>query len=121
MNVSYERCSGSELFTADGRRILDFLSGYCVHNTGHNHPAIIAALKEELDRELVMRLFRDHKILTQICGNNFMVLKVAPPLVATEGQLEEFAAAIREVVDLAHNSSGFWAEAVGLARRAVNI
>src|SRR6202035_1002788 len=27
-----------------------FLSGYCVHNTGHNHPAIIKALKEELDR-----------------------------------------------------------------------
>jgi ornithine--oxo-acid transaminase len=50
MNVAYERCVGAELFTTDGRRILDFLSGYCVHNTGHNHPAIIGALKEELDR-----------------------------------------------------------------------
>jgi len=50
MNVSYERCLGAELFTADGRCILDFLSGYCVHNAGHNHPAIIDALKEELDR-----------------------------------------------------------------------
>jgi ornithine--oxo-acid transaminase len=50
MNVSYERCLGAELFTAAGRRILDFLSGYCVHNAGHNHPAIIDALKEELDR-----------------------------------------------------------------------
>jgi ornithine--oxo-acid transaminase len=50
MNVAYERCTGAELFTADGRRILDFLSGYCVHNTGHNHPAIIKALKDELDR-----------------------------------------------------------------------
>ena len=50
MNVSYERCLGAELFTTDGRRILDFLSGYCVHNTGHNHPAIIDALKDELDR-----------------------------------------------------------------------
>ena len=50
MNVRYERCSGTELQTADGRSILDFLSGYCVHNTGHNHPAIIAALKDELDR-----------------------------------------------------------------------
>jgi ornithine--oxo-acid transaminase len=50
MNVAYERCSGAELFTADGRRILDFLSGYCVHNTGHNHPVIIKALKDELDR-----------------------------------------------------------------------
>jgi ornithine--oxo-acid transaminase len=50
MNVGYERCVGAELFTTDGRRILDFLSGYCVHNTGHNHPAIIEALKDELDR-----------------------------------------------------------------------
>jgi ornithine--oxo-acid transaminase len=50
MNVRYTRCVGSELYTEDGRRILDFLSGYCVHNAGHNHPAIIEALKEELDR-----------------------------------------------------------------------
>jgi len=50
MNVRYERCLGAELFTRDGRRILDFLSGYCVHNTGHNHPAIVEALKDELDR-----------------------------------------------------------------------
>jgi ornithine--oxo-acid transaminase len=70
---------------------------------------------------LVMRLFRDHNILTQICGNNFMVLKVAPPLVATVGQIEEFVTAIREVADLAHNSTGFWTEAMGLARRAVNV
>ena len=50
MNATYERCSGCELFTADGRRILDFLSGYSVHNAGHNHPAIVAALRDELDR-----------------------------------------------------------------------
>ncbi len=50
MNVRYERCAGTELFAGNGDRYLDFLSGYCVHNTGHNHPRIIAALKEELDR-----------------------------------------------------------------------
>src|ERR1700752_3853708 len=50
MNVRYERCAGSELFTDDGRRILDFLSGYCVHNAGHNHPYIIQALKDEMDK-----------------------------------------------------------------------
>src|ERR1700739_2861001 len=49
MNVRYERCLRSELFTADGRRILDFLSGYCVHNVGHNHPSVTAALREELE------------------------------------------------------------------------
>jgi ornithine--oxo-acid transaminase len=50
MNVEYTRCVGTELFTSDGRRILDFLFGYCVHNTGHNHPYIVQALKDELDR-----------------------------------------------------------------------
>ena len=50
MNLSYERCVGTELFTADGLRILDFLSGYCVHNMGHNHPAIVSALKAELEK-----------------------------------------------------------------------
>jgi ornithine--oxo-acid transaminase len=50
MNEAYVRCEGAELFTADGRRILDFLSGYCVHNVGHNHPRVVEALKDELDR-----------------------------------------------------------------------
>src|ERR1700687_2650142 len=50
MNVEYERCLGCELFTKDGRRVLDFLSGYCVHNTGHNHPYVIQALKDDMDR-----------------------------------------------------------------------
>jgi ornithine--oxo-acid transaminase len=78
------------------------------------HPAMFGQI-------LVMRMFRDKGILTQICGNNFMVLKVAPPLVVTEGQLNEFVEAVRDVVDLMHNSSTFWSEALGLARRAVNI
>src|ERR1700690_2888690 len=50
MNVRYRRCEGAVLHTEDGPRIVDFLSGYCVHNAGHNHPEIIQALKDELDR-----------------------------------------------------------------------
>ncbi len=70
---------------------------------------------------LVMRLFRDWNILTQICGNNFMVLKVAPPLVVTEPELDRFVEAIDSVVSLMHSSGTFWTEALSLARRAVNI
>src|SRR5215472_7705118 len=50
LNEEYERFRGSELYTRDGRRILDFLSGYCVHSPGHNHPYIVEALKDELDK-----------------------------------------------------------------------
>ena len=49
MNVKYTRCRGTRLETDDGRTILDFNSGYCVHNIGHNHPQVVAALKQELD------------------------------------------------------------------------
>jgi len=78
------------------------------------HPAMFGQV-------LVMRMFRDYGILTQICGNNFMVLKVAPPLVVTEGQLAEFVNAIRQVVELAHSSTAFWSEALGLAGRAIGV
>jgi hypothetical protein len=44
LSVNYERCEGAELFTVDSRRILDFLSGYCVHNVGHNHPHVVSAI-----------------------------------------------------------------------------
>jgi ornithine--oxo-acid transaminase len=70
---------------------------------------------------IVMRLFRDKNILTQICGNNFMVLKVAPPLVVNEQQCDEFVAAVGDVVEAIHSSGAFWSDALGLAGRAINI
>jgi ornithine--oxo-acid transaminase len=78
------------------------------------HPAMFGQI-------VVMRMFREKNILTQICGNNFMVLKAAPPLVVKAEQLNEFVAAIRGVMELAHTSAAFWSEALGLARRAVNV
>jgi ornithine--oxo-acid transaminase len=80
----------------------------------HIHPAMFGQI-------MVMRLFRNSSILTQICGNNFMVLKVAPPLIVTDAQIDEFVSAIEGVVELAHSSPAFWSEALGLARRAIRI
>jgi ornithine--oxo-acid transaminase len=78
------------------------------------HPAMFGQL-------VVMRLFQDYGILTQICGNNFMVLKAAPPLVIDEKHVDEFVGAITGVVDRMHTSASFWTEALGLARRVVNV
>jgi ornithine--oxo-acid transaminase len=77
------------------------------------HPAMFGQI-------VVMRLFRNCGFLTQICGNNFMVLKVAPPLVVTDAQLDAFVLAIRDVVEIAHSPGAFWSEALGLARRALH-
>jgi ornithine--oxo-acid transaminase len=78
------------------------------------HPAMFGQI-------VVMRMFREKGMLTQICGNNFMVLKAAPPLTATSEQLDEFVRAIRDVVEMAQTSPAFWTEALGMVRRSVNI
>jgi len=78
------------------------------------HPAMFGQI-------VVMRMFREKGILTQICGNNFMVLKAAPPLMVTSEQLDEFVEAIRDVVEMAQTSLTFWTEALAMVRRAVNI
>jgi hypothetical protein len=62
-------------------------------------------------------MFRDGNILTQICGNGLMVLNPVPPPAIPEAQTEDFAAAIREAVELAHASRS-WSEAPRMALRA---
>lgn len=41
--------AGSELITQSGRRLLDF-HGNSVHQLGHGHPRVVAAIKAQLDR-----------------------------------------------------------------------
>jgi len=77
------------------------------------HPALFGQI-------LVMRLFKEKNILTQICGNNFMVLKVAPPLIVSEKQMDDCVVSIRDVVDTMHSSAAFWSDALKLGRRAMS-
>ena len=78
------------------------------------HPAMFG-------QALVRHLFRESNVLTQICGNNFMVLKVAPPLVVTRSHIDEFVAAIQKATAWMHSSGAFWSEALALGAKAINI
>ena len=44
------RASGSELWDTNGRRYIDFVGGIGVMNVGHNHPRVMAAVREQLER-----------------------------------------------------------------------
>jgi 4-aminobutyrate aminotransferase len=46
-NFVAERAEGSYIYTADGRRLLDFTCGIGVTNTGHCHPKVVAAIREQ--------------------------------------------------------------------------
>jgi 4-aminobutyrate aminotransferase / (S)-3-amino-2-methylpropionate transaminase / 5-aminovalerate transaminase len=47
--VFAKRAEGSELWDVDGNRYVDFGGGIAVLNTGHRHPKVIKAVRDQLD------------------------------------------------------------------------
>jgi 4-aminobutyrate aminotransferase/(S)-3-amino-2-methylpropionate transaminase len=48
--IFIERGENAEVWDVEGTRYIDFAGGIAVLNTGHRHPAIIAAVKAQLDQ-----------------------------------------------------------------------
>jgi 4-aminobutyrate aminotransferase len=46
-NFVADRAEGSYIYTDDGRRLLDFTCGIGVTNTGHCHPKVVEAIREQ--------------------------------------------------------------------------
>ncbi|HEV3105068.1 MAG TPA: 4-aminobutyrate--2-oxoglutarate transaminase [Trinickia sp.] len=44
-----ERAENAELWDVEGRRFIDFAAGIAVVNTGHRHPRVVAAIREQLE------------------------------------------------------------------------
>ena len=45
-----ERAENAEIWDKDGNRYIDFAAGIAVVNTGHRHPRVVQAVKDQLDR-----------------------------------------------------------------------
>ena len=48
--VEFVRGEGVRLWDSEGREYLDFFAGLAVHNAGHCHPRIVAAIREQAER-----------------------------------------------------------------------
>ena len=58
-DLAFERGEGAWLFTADGRRFLDFGAGIATSSLGHNHSQLVAAIHEQAARVMhVSNLYR---------------------------------------------------------------
>ncbi|MEW6055821.1 MAG: aspartate aminotransferase family protein [Bdellovibrionota bacterium] len=65
-------------------------------------------------------LLSRHRILTQVAGHNLNVLKLSPPLILTESELDYFVSALTDVVKECHRfPGGLWDFGLGLAKRAI--
>ncbi len=57
MGLEIERAEGCKIYTTDGREYVDLISGIAVSSLGHRHPAVIKAIKEQLDRHLHVMVY----------------------------------------------------------------
>jgi 4-aminobutyrate aminotransferase/(S)-3-amino-2-methylpropionate transaminase len=48
--IFVDRAEGTRIWDVDGKEYLDFTSGIGVLNTGHRHPHVVHAVREQLDR-----------------------------------------------------------------------
>jgi acetylornithine/N-succinyldiaminopimelate aminotransferase len=48
--VEFVRGEGARLWDAEGKEYLDFFAGLSVHNAGHCHPTIVAAIHDQAER-----------------------------------------------------------------------
>lgn len=50
LDMMIDRAENAEFWDEAGKRYIDFGAGIAVANTGHRHPAVIAKVREQLDR-----------------------------------------------------------------------
>ncbi|MFD8826558.1 aspartate aminotransferase family protein, partial [Streptomyces sp. NPDC059605] len=65
-----------------------------------------AARKGLFAQMVVVPLLRKHRILTQVSGDHMEVIKLIPPLVIGEPEVDRFVTAFTEVMDDAHSGGG---------------
>jgi len=59
---------------------------------------------------VVVPLFHRHRILTQVAADNMNVVKLLPPLIAGEDEVDRFVAALDDVMADAHRNTGLFFE-----------
>ncbi len=62
------KAEGAYLYTADGKRYLDFTSGIAVTNVGHCHPRVLAAAQKQMNEMIHSAVgVTIHKTLLELC------------------------------------------------------
>lgn len=60
LGLEIERAEGIYLLTRGGKRYVDFISGIGVANIGHQHPAVLTAIRQQLDRHLHVMVYGEY-------------------------------------------------------------
>lgn len=99
-----ERAEGSYIYTTDGRKLLDFTCGIGVTNTGHCHPKVVAAIREQAGLFLHAQAnIVIHKPMLQLIEE---VRAIVPPSINGFFFSNSGAEALEGAVKLARSATG---------------
>lgn len=58
--IPIERAEGIYLYTPEGKRYIDLISGVGVTNIGHRHPRVVQAIKDQVDKHLHVMVYGEY-------------------------------------------------------------
>ena len=58
--IPVESAEGVYLYSPDGKRYMDLISGIGVSNIGHRHPKVIEAIRQQLDKHLHVMVYGEY-------------------------------------------------------------
>jgi len=60
MGLQIDHAEGCYLHTTDGKKYLDLISGIAVSSLGHRHPAVVEAIKKQVDKHLHVMVYGEY-------------------------------------------------------------
>jgi acetylornithine/N-succinyldiaminopimelate aminotransferase len=58
--LEIERAEGMYMYDFEGKSYMDLVSGFAVSNTGHRHPKVIQAIKDQVDKYLHLTVYGEY-------------------------------------------------------------
>jgi acetylornithine/succinyldiaminopimelate/putrescine aminotransferase len=58
--IDVDRAEGIYIYDKSGKPYMDMIAGVAVNNIGHNHPKVVKALKEQIDRHLHVMVYGEY-------------------------------------------------------------
>lgn len=103
-NFVADRAEGSYIYTDDGKKLLDFTCGIGVTNTGHCHPKVVEAVREQAGLFLHAQAnIVIHKPLLQLIEE---IRKIVPPSIDSFFFSNSGAEAVENAVKIAKAATG---------------
>ena len=103
-SIRSERAEGSYVYAEDGRKYLDFTCGIGVTNTGHCHPKVVEAIREQAGKFLHAQAnIVVHKPMMQLIDE---LRKIVPPSIDGFFFSNSGAEAVEGALKLARNATG---------------